>query len=217
MSASLATKSLTGSSVESKPPRQRLAPVHHAVPKAGVFVVQKTKRLKAAPRAEASLATKSLTGSALISSARQLLRLVRQKSASILVAFSGGKDSCAVLDLCSELGFKHIQPYYFFRVPGLDVAEAMLKRTEYRYSLRILRLPAPDLSVVLQHAFLQPHWAVTDKVKRAISNADVELYIREMTGIKWIASGKRMSDSLPRRGALRRCGGFDIEHKRVYP
>jgi phosphoadenosine phosphosulfate reductase len=156
----------------------------------------------------------------LVQSAIQLLRLVRAQSDSLLVPFSGGKDSSAVLDLAIEHGeFKRVQPYYFYRVANLRVADQMLARTEKRYGLKIIRLPAPDLTEVYRHAFLQPHWIATDHFaeQRKLTGPDVENWLRRQTGIQWVAMGKRCSDSLPRRAMLRQCGGINYTSRVLYP
>ena len=193
--------------------RFRLAPPKHAICKAGVFVIHKPEADKS--RKEPAPA-KPEAPAHLVSSARELLKLVRRQTGALLIPFSAGKDSSAVLDLAVDL-FPRVQPYYLYRVAGLAVMEGSLRRTEVRYGLSIVRLPHPDLSEVFANALLQPHWTSLDVAPRKVTMPEVEAYVRAETGIDWVASGKRCSDSLPRRAALRQCGGIDFDGRRCYP
>lgn len=46
---------------------------------------------------------------------------------------------------------------------------------------------------------------------------DVMDLVRERSGIRIVATGERMDDSLPRRGQLHKCSGFDEERGRLFP
>lgn len=45
---------------------------------------------------------------------------------SVIVAFSGGKDSIVTLDLCSRY-FKKIYSFFMYLVPNLEFQERMLR------------------------------------------------------------------------------------------
>lgn len=51
---------------------------------------------------------------------------------SVLVSFSMGKDSIAVMDLCFKY-FKHVQPFFMYMVPGLKFQEEALAKYEHHY------------------------------------------------------------------------------------
>lgn len=68
---------------------------------------------------------------------------------SVIVGFSGGKDSIVCLDLCMRY-FQNVKPYFMYLVPGLEFQEDMLRRYEARYGVEITRLPHFECSNFLK-------------------------------------------------------------------
>ena len=50
-----------------------------------------------------------------------------------------------------------------------------------------------------------------------IKQADSFAYIREQTGLDWIALGEKKADNPPRLWRLRKNGGFDAKQRQVFP
>lgn len=131
---------------------------------------------------------------------------------SVIVGFSGGKDSMVTLDLCFKY-FKNVVPYFMYLVPDLEFQENMLKRYEERYKTEIIRIPHFECSDFLKYgSFTLPDFDV-DIVKIN----DTYAYLRELTGIYWIAAGERCADSIVRNAMIKKSGSIDYNRGRFYP
>lgn len=75
----------------------------------------------------------------------QPIKTARCVSDTVMVGFSGGKDSICALDLCCRY-FGTVHAYFMYLVPGLSFQEAQLRWYEQRYGLQIHRVPHPMLS-----------------------------------------------------------------------
>lgn len=146
-------------------------------------------------------------------SALSLLNLVRQQTDHIGVGVSFGKDSLAVLDLCSRV-FPRISAYYLFRVRNISLIEQWRDWAEKRYHIQVMMLPHFDLSRCYQHAVLRPH---IDRKIPKIKMLDIENYFKAQTGCSWLAYGWRRNDSFSRALIMKQTGGFDEKNHRVFP
>ncbi len=131
---------------------------------------------------------------------------------SVIVAFSGGKDSIVTLDLCFKY-FKNVVPFFMYLVPDLEFQEDMLRRYEKRYNTEIIRLPHFEVSEFLKYgSFTMPDFNV-DVVKIT----DTYEYLRQKTGIFWISAGERCADSIVRNAMIKKSGSIDYKRGRFYP
>lgn len=133
-------------------------------------------------------------------------------SDSVLVGFSGGKDSAACLDLCFRY-FKNVKPYFMYLVPGLEFQERTLAYYEDRYKTEFLRVPHFMLSDFLRYGtFRMPDLDVP-----LIKTVELYNYLREKSGIYWIAAGERIADSVVRRAMIKESSSIDMKRGRFYP
>ena len=131
---------------------------------------------------------------------------------SVIVGFSGGKDSIVTLDLCFKY-FKTVVPYFMYLVPDLEFQENMLRRYEERYKTEIIRIPHFECSDFLKYgSFTMADWDV-DLVKIT----DTYEYLRQQTGLYWIAAGERCADSIVRNAMIKKSGSIDYKRGRFYP
>ena len=131
---------------------------------------------------------------------------------SVLVGFSGGKDSAACLDLCFRY-FKNVQPYFMYLVPDLEFQERTIKYYEKRYNTKILRVPHFMISDWLRHGtFRMPDLEVP-----MVKTVELYNYLREQTGIYWICAGERIADSIVRRAMIKESSSIDTKRGRFYP
>ena len=131
---------------------------------------------------------------------------------SVIVAFSGGKESIVTLDLCFRY-FNNVKPFFMYIVPGLSFQEKTIKWYENRYQTEIIRMPHMDVSEFYHYgSFRRP-----DPEFPIVSINDIYHYIRLETGIYWIAAGERIKDSIVRRAMIKHSGSIDLKRGRFYP
>ena len=131
---------------------------------------------------------------------------------SVIVGFSGGKDSIVTLDLCFKY-FKNVKPFFMYLVPDLEFQERQLRWYEERYNTEIIRIPHFEMSNAMKYgAFRDIDYSV-DLVRMN----DVYAYLRQLTGIHWIAAGERAKDSIVRNAMIKQSGSVDYKRGRFYP
>jgi len=131
---------------------------------------------------------------------------------AVLVGFSGGKDSVACLDLCFRY-FKRVQPYFMYYIPGLEFQERTLRWYESKYETEIIRIPHFELSSFLRYGTFRNY----DLSVPIVKTAEAYNYLREKTGIYWIAAGERIADSIVRRAMIKESSTIDEKRGRFYP
>lgn len=130
----------------------------------------------------------------------------------VLVGISCGKDSVVTLDLCARF-FKRVVGFFMYLVKGLSFQEATLRYYEKRYGIEILRIPHFAVSEYLRYGMYSP----PDHSVPIVSTLDTYNYVREQTGIYWIACGERISDSIVRTAMIKHSGSIDDTRGRIYP
>lgn len=131
---------------------------------------------------------------------------------SVIVGFSGGKDSIVTLDLCFKY-FKRVVPFFMYLVPDLEFQESMLRRYEERYNTEILRIPHFEASEFLKYG----SFTMFDDNVDVVGITDTYEYLRQQTGIHWIAAGERCADSIVRNAMIKHSGSIDHKRGRFYP
>ena len=130
----------------------------------------------------------------------------------VLVGFSGGKDSIVTLDLCMRY-FKRVQPFFMYLVPDISFQNEMLEWYENKYNCEIIRLPHFEVSSFLRYGSFRD----MDTTVSVVKTNDLYAYLRDKTGIEWIAAGERIKDSIVRRGMIKGTDSIDIKRKRFFP
>nr|DAX99465.1 MAG TPA: hypothetical protein [Caudoviricetes sp.] len=131
---------------------------------------------------------------------------------SVMVGFSGGKDSAACLDLCFKY-FKNVQPFFMYIVPDLEFQERTLRYYEKRYETEIIRVPHFMLSDFLRYGTFR----LPDLDVPMVKTVELYNYLRELTDIYWIAAGERIADSIIRRAMIKESSSIDEKRGRFYP
>lgn len=131
---------------------------------------------------------------------------------SVIVGFSGGKDSIVTLDLCFRY-FRNVKLYFMYLVPGLEFQEKMLRWYENKYNTEIIRVPHFEVSEFLKYG----SFTLYDHDVDIVGITDTYEYIRQKTGIHWIAAGERCADSIVRNAMIKQSGSIDYKRGRFYP
>ncbi|WLF84824.1 phosphoadenosine phosphosulfate reductase family protein [Moraxella sp. ZY210820] len=131
---------------------------------------------------------------------------------SVIVAFSGGKDSVVTLDLCCRY-FKNVSAFFMYQVSNLSFQEATINWAEQKYGIEIERIPHFELSEFLAYGSFR-HYDVNLPI---IGMNDVYNYVRIVNDMWWIAAGERISDSIVRRAMMKKSGCIDEKRGRFYP
>lgn len=131
---------------------------------------------------------------------------------SVIVAFSGGKESIVTLDLCFRY-FKNVKPFFMYICPNLSFQERTLAWYEKKYQTEIIRLPHMDVSEFFHYgSFRNPDFTFP-----IISINDIYQYVRLKTDTWWISAGERIDDSIVRRAMMKKSGSIDVQRGRFYP
>lgn len=130
----------------------------------------------------------------------ETLRVLRDKarvSDSCLVAFSGGKDSLVVLDLCRRT-FKRVVCFHMYFIPGMKCMENAMAYAKERWQVEVLYYPHWVLFKALRcGAYCNEGYWKDDLPDFALH--DIYLWAMKETGIPLIATGAKKADSLWRR------------------
>ena len=127
----------------------------------------------------------------------QVLRDKARTSDSCLVAFSGGKDSLATLDLCSR-AFKRVVCFHMYFVPGLKCMEDAMQEAKERWGVEVIYYPHWILFKCLKGGvFCNEGLHKEDMPDFALH--DIYLWAMQETGIRCLATGAKKADGMWRR------------------
>jgi len=149
----------------------------------------------------------------LSTSTRQTIDLVRQQSDRVILFYSTGKDSIAMLDMVAP-HFKEVVCVYMYFVPALDHIDRYINHAKSLYpNVTFLQVPHWNLTWILREGiYCKPN----PKVK-TMTVKDVDENVRMKTGINFSFYGMKKSDSLNRRLMLNRYeNGISVTGK-AYP
>lgn len=150
------------------------------------------------------------------------IETMKAQTSDVLLSFSMGKDSLAAW-LAIREHFERIEPYYLYRVPGLELIEEALTYFEAKLGTHIHRLPHPALYRQLNNFVFQPPErcrVIEDARLPDFDYADVNRIMREDLGLgadAYCATGVRAADSPQRRMHFLKHGPVVHSKKLFYP
>lgn len=152
----------------------------------------------------------------------EIRQRLKDEDRTVLVAFSGGKDSIAAELALQEAGVETALVYMYL-IPGLQFVEDGLNRLEDKWQKPIKRYPNPSLWRLLNALVFQPPERCA--IIEAANMPDYS-YEQLWAGIKgdlglpadtWVADGVRAADSIVRRASLSRHGVMKPNNHKVSP
>lgn len=117
---------------------------------------------------------------------------------AVIVAYSGGKDSLAVMDICARAG-KRIEAFLMSFLPGMDHTAHWVRYAKTRWGVNVREFQDPGTIQYLRMGRFRPEPL---KVP-AITARDIESQFRAETGIEWIGYGYKAADCIDRRVMLK--------------
>jgi hypothetical protein len=116
---------------------------------------------------------------------------------ALLIAYSGGKDSLAVLDLAVASG-KRVEAFFMFFIPGMDYTAHWTDLARRRYGIVVREYLHFGSIGMLRNGVFRSYPIDAP----AVSITDIEAKARQDSGIEWIGYGYKSVDSLERRGMI---------------
>lgn len=138
---------------------------------------------------------------------------------TILLSFSGGKDSIAMWLYLRE--HFEVVPYFLYWVPGLSFVEESMAYYEDFFDTEIIRLPHPLFYKLLREYAYQPPEAVAALASLQLVDfdfADVDDILANEydLGLPFTAIGMRMKDNIDRRNMITQKGVLGTGRRRYY-
>ena len=152
----------------------------------------------------------------------KIIREIRDKSDTVILSFSSGKDSIAAW-LALRPHFKKIIPVYMWCVPGLEFIEKSLDYYEEFFETKIHRVPHPSFYRWLNNYVFQPpeRWKVIARINFPEPDFDDILKITTVQlgydSQLWAATGVRAADSPVRRIAVSKYGAINYNRMTFMP
>jgi phosphoadenosine phosphosulfate reductase len=144
-----------------------------------------------------------------------LLREVREGrgQTAIAVSYSGGKDSMAVLWLCTRI-FERVEAFFLYTpVEGLRCVEEPAFAFAKRLGVNVHTFPDPYFVIAHREAHFMPY----TRPMPNLDFADIWNAMREVTGCEWIANGWRSNDSMDRMITIKQHTAVNDSMKTVMP
>jgi sulfate adenylyltransferase subunit 2 len=148
-----------------------------------------------------------------ISKAESIISPVGEKTDRVILFFSCGKDSIALLDLMYPY-FKEIICVFMYFVKGLEHTDKYIRWAEAKYpNIKVIQIPHWNLTYLLKYGtFCVPN----PKVK-LMKLSDIDKSIRLQTGIDYSFFGMKKADSMNRRLMLNTYPNGISNTNKVYP
>lgn len=143
-----------------------------------------------------------------IESTLATLREAAEKHDSVVVAYSGGKDSMTVMDLCCRT-FARVEAFYMYLVPGLESEEAKLRACEERWGVKVRQMPHwASIRSLSTLAYVDPQPAIDLLPQWQLQ--DCYQLMMDDTGCKYVAVGAKKADSSWRRRFMKGTAGWQF-------
>lgn len=144
-----------------------------------------------------------------------VLRFLKRETDTVVLFYSGGKDSIVLLDILSKNGFK-IKLVFMYLVPDLDHINKYLNWAKNKYKVELYYYQ----HWVITHYIRDNYYRFHDENKiTLLSLSDIVAAVKYDLKCDWIITGMKQSDSLNRRLMLKPLfmSAIEVRSKMVYP
>lgn len=130
----------------------------------------------------------------IFSESMQRLQKLAAKYPEVLVAYSGGKDSLVVTDLCCK-AFQRVTAVHMEFVPGLKVVEDQIELAKSRWGIDVIRVPD---NVFLRCYQIGEYNDVHHSIKKikTLRNNDVFKVVAHEGNFSLVANGMKRGDGM---------------------
>jgi phosphoadenosine phosphosulfate reductase len=126
----------------------------------------------------------------------RVIKRIREATDSVIVFYSGGKDSIVSLDLCAKK-FKRVVAVKLYFFKDMESQRYLLDWPREKYGIELLQYPMPNLDSIQKYSPFRYPQRCEESVDMSL--ADIENKARFDTGIDWLCRGERAADSFERR------------------
>ena len=138
-----------------------------------------------------------------VEDAADRLEKARNGEKSILVSYSGGKDSLAVMDLAVRVfGAPNVKAFFMEAIPGLRYTAEIAADLQQRHGIALILVPHwTMLNALGDCCYCDGNSAGLANLKacKAAKLADIHAMVRHQGNIRTIATGYKRADSLWRK------------------
>lgn len=151
----------------------------------------------------------------LIQDTEVILNTVAAKTDQVILFYICGKDSIALLDLCSKK-FKKVTCVFMYFVKDLEHINRYIRFSQTQYpNVEFIQVPHWNLTYILRAG----HFCNPQPKIKLMKLADIDEAIRLKTGIAWSIFGMKKADSMNRRLMLKtyELEAINNDTNKVYP
>lgn len=149
-----------------------------------------------------------------IAHAKEVISTVRVKTNRVILFYSAGKDSIALLDLLAK-EFDEVVCVFMYFVKDLAHINKYVTASKFLYkNVTFIEVPHWNLSHIMRGGI----YCKPNPKTKLLSLKDIDESVRLQTGIDWVFYGMKKADSLNRRLMLNGYENSAISGtKKVYP
>jgi len=144
-----------------------------------------------------------------ITLAEENIKAVASRTDTVVLFFSCGKDSLALLDIAAPY-FKKVVCIFMYFVDNLQHTEKYITWAKSKYTnIEFIKVPHWNLSYILRNGT----FCVANPKQKLLTLKDIVQYVKEKTGERYFLFGMKKADSLNRRIMLNGIAGAYISDK----
>ena len=160
------------------------------------------------------VAAVAAAGSSIFKHTVSVLDFIKTQTDTVVLFYSGGKDSLILIDILFKRGFK-INIAFMYLVPEMKHQMKFLKYAEKKYNAKIIQYQHWQMSHYINDNFFRFH----DKPVHLLSLKDIVVKAKFDFKCDWCVLGMKQSDSMTRRFTIKPLflESINLSSHMVYP